>query len=85
MRKQITLKTFTRFLKKNDVYDLYLKRLVECKGQKDAIEFIILCLKRNSEDLIIGAFPWRSLPTQKKSWGLLHNEWYRLLSKKNLI
>lgn len=86
MKKKLIIKTFTRFLKKNDVYDLYLTNLMNYNEQEtDSIDFIINCVKRTPADLILGAFPWCSLPTQKKTWGVLHKEWHSLLSKKNLI
>lgn len=86
MKKKLIVKTFTRFLKKNDVYDLYLTNLMNCREQEtEPIDFIINCLNRAPENLILGAFPWCSLPTQKKSWGKLSDEWRRLLLKKNLI
>ena len=73
-------------MKKNDVYDLYLTNLMNFNEQDTkSIDFIINCLNRTPEDLILGAFPWCSLPTQKKSWGKLNEEWRRLLLKKNLI
>lgn len=86
MRKKLIIKTFTRFLKKNNVYDLYLTNLMNYNEQATkSIDFIINCINRSPEDLILGAFPWCSLPTQNKSWGGLHNEWYHLLLKKKLI
>ena len=86
MKKKLIIKTFTSFLKKNNVYDLYLTNLMNYNEQEtDSIDFIINCLNRTPEDLILDAFPWYSLPTQKKSWGALHKEWSSLLSKKKLI
>lgn len=86
MRKKFIVKTFTRFLKKNDVYDLYLTNLMNYNEQETkSIDFIINCINRSPDELILGAFPWCSLPTQKKSWGGLHKEWLSLLLKKNLI
>lgn len=86
MKKKLIIKTFTRFLKKNDVYDLYLTNLKNCREQEtESIDFIINCINRSPDELILGAFPWCSLPTQKKSWGGLHKEWHSLLLKKKLI
>ena len=86
MKKKLIIKTFTRFLKKNDVYDLYLTNLMHYHEQEtDSIDFIINCLNRTPDDLILGAFPWCSLPTQKKTWGALHKEWRGVLLNKNLI
>lgn len=86
MKKKLIVKTFTRFLKKNDVYDLYLTNLMNYNEQEiKSIDFIINCTNRSPDELILGAFPWCSLPTQKKSWGKLHKEWHSLLLKKNLI
>lgn len=86
MKKKLIVKTFTRFLKKNDVYDLYLTNLKNCREQEtESIDFIINCINRTPADLILCAFPWCSLPTQKKSWGKLNEEWRSLLLKKKLI
>lgn len=86
MKKKLIIKTFTKFLKNNEVYDLYLTNLMNYHEQEtDSIDFIINCIKRTPEDLILGAFPWCSLPTQKKQWGELHKEWRSLLLNKNLI
>lgn len=86
MKKKLIIKTFTRFLKKNNVYDLYLTSLMNYHEQETkSIDFIINCLKRTPNELILGAFPWYSVPTQKKSWAILHQEWISLLLKKNLI
>jgi len=86
MKEKLIIKTFTMFLKKNNVYDLYLTNLKNCREQEtESIDFIIDCLNRTLEYLILGAFPWCSSPTQKKSWGKLHQEWHSLLLKKNFI
>lgn len=86
MKKKLIIKTFTKFLKKNDVYDLYLTNLMNYYEQEtNSIDFIINCINRTPDELILAAFPWHSLPTQKKTWGVLHKEWHILLLKKNLI
>lgn len=85
MGKKIILKRFTLFLKKNNVYDLYLNNLIASKGRKESIDFIINCLKREPADLILGAFPWYSSSTQQKSWGQLYGEWCAILMDENLI
>ena len=86
MKKKLIIKTFTRFLKKNNVYDLYLTSLMNYHEQETkSIDFIIHCLKRTPNELILGAFPWYSVPTQTNSWAVLHQEWISLLLKKNLI
>ena len=87
MKKKLIIKTFIRFLKKNEVYDLYLTNLMNYYNEQEteSIDFIISSLKETPENLILEAFPWHSLPTQKKSWGVLHKEWRSLLLKKKLI
>lgn len=80
MSKQNLIRVFIKFLKYNQVYDSYLLRLNETKGNnKESQKFIIRCMKTNPDDLIMCAFPWITPCTQKKAWSQLHFEWQRLL------
>ena len=82
MTKQLLIRVFIKFLKYNQVYDSYLLRLNETKGNyKESQKFIIRCMKTNPDDLIMCAFPWITPSKQKKAWGQLHREWTIFLEK----
>jgi hypothetical protein len=82
MTKQHLIRVFIKFLKYNQVYDSYLLRLNETKGNyKESQKFIIRCIKTKPDDLIMCAFPWITPCTQKKAWGQLHREWTIFLEK----
>ena len=82
MTKQLLIRVFIKFLKYNQVYDSYLLRLNETKGNyKESQEFIIRCIETKPDDLIMCAFPWITPCTQKKPWEVLHREWQMLLNK----
>lgn len=82
MSKQLLIRVFIKFLKYNQIYDSYLLRLNETKGDyEESQKFIIRCMKTKPDDLIMCAFPWITPCTQKKSWGQLHREWMIFLEK----
>ena len=82
MSKQQLIRVFIKFLKYNQVYDSYLLRLNETKGNyKESQKFIIKCIKTEPDDLIMYAFPWITPSKQKKPWAQLHREWQMLLNK----
>ena len=82
MSKQHLIRIFIKFLKYNQVYDSYLLRLNETKGNyKASQKFIIRCIKTEPDDLIMCAFPWITPSTQEKTWEQLHREWIIFLEK----
>ena len=82
MKKKYILKTFIKFLKKNDVYNAYIYSLKLSKNSNiAATKFIINTINRDPNDLIVAAFAWYTSPNQKKSWSELHDEWCYLINK----
>jgi hypothetical protein len=83
MKEKYTLKLFIGFLKKNNVYDAYIKSLIECNSPRfiDPLNFIIRTIKVRPRSIIADAFDWRSCKYCPNKWYDLHMEWCTLYNK----
>ena len=83
MKDKYTLKLFIGFLKKNDVYDVYTKSLIEYNSSRliDPLSFIIRTIKVRPRSIIADAFDWSSCKYCPNKWYGLHMEWWTLYNK----
>lgn len=83
MKEKYTLKLFIGFLKKNNIYDAYIKSLIEYNSSKliNPTYFIIRTVKVRPMCLIADAFDWSSCKCCNKKWFDLHMEWWTLYNK----
>lgn len=83
MKEKYILKLFIGFLKKNNVYNEYIKSLIESKSSAniEPLSFIIKTIKIRPRSLIVDAFDWSSCKYCPHKWYDLHNEWWALYCK----
>ena len=80
MKEKEILKNFIAFLKKNNIYHLYLQNLKKWKcGNENSVDFIVKTIRTEPSDLIITAFPWISAKNPTISWRMLHCEWGKIV------
>lgn len=78
MNNKLTLKLFIKYLKKNGIYDIYLKCLTH--DLKQPIEFITYTIKTNPKWLISNGFMWEK--EHNVDWYHFHMIWCDLIDKQ---